>query len=270
MSEPRPGADPDAPTPPPVPPPAKGLAGLFAEAMQPRADGRHPMVAAIGGVRGIIDSALPTTAFILAITLGTLRVAIIAAVATGVALVLLRLVRRESLEQTLSGLIGVVFAAFIATRLHKGSGFFLPGLLFNIAYAVAVIGSVIARRPVIGYVAAIADPRLASWRNSAVLRRAAAQASLLWAAIFTARVAVQGPLYLANDTGWLGAARLAMGWPLWAVAGGGSVWLMRRAGTREGLLEARADHEDQAPGLDAAEATPGERPIQDAPSTRPS
>lgn len=268
MSDPRPGVEPDAPT----PPPAKGLAALFAEAMQPRADGRHPMVTAIGGVRGIIDSALPTTAFIVAITIGSLRIAVITAVATGVALVLLRLVRRESLEQTLSGLIGVAFAAFIATRLHKGSGFFLPGLLFNIAYAVAVIGSVLARRPFIGYVAAIADPRLAGWRNSVELRRAASQSSLLWAAIFVARVAVQGPLYLANDTGWLGAARLAMGWPLWALAGGGSLWLIRRAGSREGLLEPPAAEgsvqENTVPG--AVDSAPSDQPVQDAPSTRPS
>jgi hypothetical protein len=243
---------------------ASGLSALFAEMSQPGADGRHPMLAAVGGVRGIIDSGLPTTAFVIAITVGSLRIAIIAAVSTGLALLLFRVVRREPLEQTVSGLIGVAFAAFIATRLHRGSGFFLPGLIFNIVYAVAVVISVVVRRPFIGYVAAIADPRLASWRTNPVLRRAAALASLLWAAIFVARVAVQGPLYLANRTGWLGTARLAMGWPLWAVAGAGSIWLMRRAATREGLWEPTLVE------LSPPSELPTESADQDAPSTRPS
>jgi hypothetical protein len=251
--------DPDEP---PVRRRGGGLAAVFAELSQPRADGKHPLVGAVGGIRGIIDSALPTTAFVIAITIGSLRVAVIAAVSTGAAIVLLRLIRRESLEQALSGLIGVAFAAFIATRLHRGSGFFLPGLLFNIAYAVAVFVSVAVRRPFIGYVAAIADPRLVDWRSNAALRRAASLASLLWAAVFTVRVAVQGPLYLANATGWLGVARLAMGWPLWALAGGGSFLLMRRAATREGLWHPALDPVSPESAPDSGD--------QDAPSTRPS
>jgi hypothetical protein len=251
MAEPDTDGD-DSDRPGEQPPRIGGLAAVFAEFTQPRADGQHPLLASIGGIRGIVDSALPTTAFIIAITVGPLRTAVIAAVGTGAAIVLLRLVRRESLEQAVSGLIGVAFAAFIATRLHRGSGFFLPGLLFNIAYAVAVAVSVMIGRPFIGYVAAIADPRLAAWRSIPSLRRAAAFASLQWGAIVVARVAVQGPLYLANATGWLGVARLAMGWPLWALASAGSFWLIRRAATREGLW-VRAEAADQ-----------------DAPSTRPS
>lgn len=229
------------------------MAAVLAELREPREDGKHPLVAAVGGVRGIIDSAAPTTAFVLADTVGSLRAAVIAAVSSGIVLLLLRIARREPREQALSGLAGVAFAAAIAMWLHRGSGYFLPGLIANIGYATAALVSVAVRRPFVGYVASVVDPRLEAWRTIPTLRRAAGLASLLWAVIFIARVGVQGPLYLANDTGWLGAARLAMGWPLWAVAVGGSVWLMRRATARAGLGQSTLGTEGQ-----------------DAPSARPS
>jgi hypothetical protein len=43
-------------------------------------------------------------------------------------------------------------------------------------------------------------------------------ATLTWAAVFASRFVVQEHLYDADQTGWLGVARIAMGWPLTAVA----------------------------------------------------
>ena len=43
-------------------------------------------------------------------------------------------------------------------------------------------------------------------------------ATLVWVAVFAARFVVQQHLYDADQTGWLGVARIAMGWPLTAVA----------------------------------------------------
>ncbi len=219
------------------------------------------LLSAVGGFRGIVDSTLPTTAFVIAVTVSSLRTAVAVAVAAGVTLLAVRLVRREPVQQTVSGLVGVGFAAAIALVLHRGSGFFLPGLLSNIAYTVMAVGSVVVGRPIVGYVAAMTDARFVAWRDSRQLRRAASRATLLWAFIFGARVAVQGPLYLADRTGWLGTARLAMGWPLWGVAVAGSVWLLRRAATRDGVWDRAA----------ASESTTADGAAdQEAPSTLPS
>ena len=46
-------------------------------------------------------------------------------------------------------------------------------------------------------------------------------ATWLWIGLFAARLAVQVPLYLDGDVGWLGTARLVMGIPLWALV----LWL---------------------------------------------
>ena len=42
-------------------------------------------------------------------------------------------------------------------------------------------------------------------------------ATLTWVLVFGARFVVQHHLYDADETGWLGVARIAMGWPLAAV-----------------------------------------------------
>ena len=46
-------------------------------------------------------------------------------------------------------------------------------------------------------------------------------ATWLWIGLFAVRLAVQVPLYLDGDVGWLGTARLVMGIPLWALV----LWL---------------------------------------------
>ena len=43
-------------------------------------------------------------------------------------------------------------------------------------------------------------------------------ATLTWVLVFAARFVVQRLLYESNHTGWLVVARIAMGWPLAAVA----------------------------------------------------
>ena len=40
----------------------------------------------------------------------------------------------------------------------------------------------------------------------------------LWIGVFSLRLVVQVPLYLSNQVGWLGTARLLMGIPFWALA----------------------------------------------------
>ena len=43
-------------------------------------------------------------------------------------------------------------------------------------------------------------------------------ATLTWVLVFGARFLVQHRLYDMDKTGWLGVARIAMGWPLTAIA----------------------------------------------------
>jgi hypothetical protein len=241
-----------------------GLGRVLAEVTTPRGDGVHPIWAAIGGVRGLIDSSVPTTAFVVANVVSGLRVGIYVAVGVCVALLLIRVVRRERLEQAFAGLFAVGVASFVASRTHSASGFFLPGILLQIPYAIAAVVSVVIGRPLIGYVAAIVNPSLSDWRSVPILRRAAAYATLVWASVFALRIAVMVPLYLADNSSALGVAKLAMGWPLWAVATGTSLLLMRNSAARR---PPRADADCGSDG-ESDQVRPGA--VADAANVRPS
>lgn len=179
---------------------------------------------AVGGPLGIAETSLPPVAFAAVYGFTDTNTAAIVAVAVGVVFALARLVRRETPRHALTGLVGIGFAAFVAARSGKAENFFLPGLLANAAYATALLVSVVIRRPLIGYVVGQLDGEGLAWREDPLRVRAFMRASLLWAALFALRLAVQLPLYLAGAVGALGVARTAMGLPLFALG----LWLTYR------------------------------------------
>ncbi|CAO5243804.1 DUF3159 domain-containing protein [Frankia sp. AgKG'84/4] len=186
------------------------------------------MSEAIGGPRGIIDSSLPTVAFVAVNAEAGLTAGIVVAILTAVGLLVLRLVRREPVQQTFSGLFAVGVAAFVASRTGDAKGFFLPGIAKNALGVVVALASVALRRPIGGFLMAGLDQRYADWRDDPRQRRAAVLATLIWAVVFGVRFAVQGVLYLADQSGWLAAANIALGLPLFGVALIASVAVVRR------------------------------------------
>src|SRR3954451_2785384 len=184
---------------------------------------------AVGGPLGMAETSLPAVAFVIAYTASGSDTNTAAIVAVGLALVLTiaRLVKRESPQHALSGLVGVAFAAFVATRSGKAENFFLPGLLANAAYASAFLISLAVRRPLVGIIVTKLDGEDDGWREDPQRMRAFVRASWLWAGVFVFRLVVQLPLYLAGAVVALGVAKTAMGIPLFAL-GVWLTWLMVR------------------------------------------
>lgn len=223
---------------------------------------RAAFASSVGGPRGIIDSGAPSLAFVIAYLIGGLTVGLWVAVAVGVALLALRLARRQSVQQAVSGFFGVAVAAFVAWRLGRAEGFFLPGIFVNVVYGAAFLVSILLRRPLVGYIMALldagkaasagdgrspqesapdtggapaddtaagADRALGWWRSDAALLRAYSWATFVWVGVFWTRVLVQAPFYLQGRTLELAAAKIAMGWPLTIAGLAVTFWLVRRA-----------------------------------------
>jgi hypothetical protein len=184
---------------------------------------------AVGGPLGVAETSLPAVAFVVAYTASGSDTNTAAAVAVGLALLLTiaRLVRRESPQHALSGLIGVGFAAFIATRSGKAENFFLPGLFANALYASAFLVSLAVRRPLVGIIVTKLDGEDAGWRDDPRRMRAFVRATWLWAGIFLLRLVVQLPLYLAGAVVALGIARTALSLPMFGL-GLWLTWLLVR------------------------------------------
>jgi hypothetical protein len=184
---------------------------------------------AIGGPLGMAETSIPAVAFVVAYTASGSDTNTAAAVAVGIALVLtaVRLVRRQSPVHALSGLVGVAFAAFIATRSGRAENFFLPGLLANLAYASAFLVSIAAKRPLVGLIVANLDGEGSEWCKDPLRVRAFVRASWMWAGLFSLRLLVQLPLYLAGSVVALGVVKTAMGLPLFGI-GLWLTWLLVR------------------------------------------
>jgi hypothetical protein len=119
---------------------------------------RHLVLEQLGGWRGMLDATLPTVAFIVGNSLGGLRPGIYAAAGAALLLFLLRLVRRESIQQAFSGLFAVAVAVAIAVYTGQARDYFVFGILRNGAIALALLGSVALRRPLVGYAAEFLAP----------------------------------------------------------------------------------------------------------------
>jgi len=189
---------------------------------------RAALIEQFGGVRGLVDSGLPALVFVTVNTVAGLRPAVISAVVCGVAVAVLRLARRESLQHAVSGFLGLALAAFIASRTGRAEGFFLPGIVMNFVYATALVGSVVVRRPIVGLAAAALEGRPASWRENDGVRKVYARATIAWAVYFVVRALISLGLYDAGSAIGLLLFKLS-GTPMMIVAVLVTVAYTRRA-----------------------------------------
>lgn len=182
-----------------------------------------------GGVRGVVDSSLPPIAFIAVNAWRGLDAAIWTAVSVGAALLLVRVVRREVVRHTISGFFGVLIAVGFAKLSGSAKGYFGPGIALNAVYATAFIGSVLIRRPLVGLLYQSFQQHPPEWFRHPRVRRAYSEVTLLWGAVFLARVIVKSIFYVADKPGWLAVTTLTMGWPLTLLALAVTVpWVARR------------------------------------------
>ena len=193
----------------------------------------------MGGISGLIYSALPVMVLVLP--------ALIAALSVAAGILIWRLVRRDSVKPALAGFLGVGISALIAWLVGASKGYFLLGIWTSLIWATVFGLSVLIRRPIVGYVWSWVNGHDRSWRRSRRAVLAFDAATLTWVLVFGARFIVQHHLYDADRTGWLGVARIAMGWPLAAI-GALVTYLAIRAAQR--ALHAEDDGSRPVEGAD--------------------
>jgi len=182
------------------------------------AQGPQRLLEQIGGVAGVIYSSLPIVVFVPASNFFGLRVAVLSALGVAAAVLVWRLIRKQSSQPAISGFFGVAVCALIAYLMGDSKGYFLLGIWTSLVWAVVFAASIVIRRPVVGYIWSWASGQPQAWRELRSAVYAYDLATLTWALVFGSRFVVQRLLYNADQTGWLGVARIAMGWPLTAVA----------------------------------------------------
>ena len=201
----------------------------------------HVVWSAMGGWRGILESVLPSLAFVVLFTV-TKNLVVSLGVSVGLAAIftLVRIVQKQPVSAALGGLIATVAAAVLALLTGRAEDNFVWGFFTNGLYGAAFLVSALVGWPLIGLAVGFLMQEGTAWRADKRKRRVFFWLSIAWAGLFAARLIVQLPLYFSGDVTALGTLKLVMGLPLFAplVA---VTWLAVRA-----LYPRRESHADTA------------------------
>lgn len=205
---------------------------------------RETLLEQMGGLSGLVYSSVPVLVFVgVYLPTKALTASIWSAVGSSVLILIWRLVRREKIQPAISGVFGVAVAAFISYETGSARGYFLYGIWVSLLFGGAFAASILARWPLAGVVWSKLNGTGMAWRSDKVSRRYYDVATVVWVLVFGARFVVQHWLYAEHAVGWLGAARIAMGWPLTGIAALVTIWAVRKADHRHRLLTAEQPQE---------------------------
>jgi len=189
----------------------------------------------LGGIRGMIESSIPVLAFVAVNIVWGLTAALIVAVAIAVGISVYRLARKESIRHAMNGLVGIAIGAIIAWKTGTPQAFYLPGILLSLGYGIAMAGSIVFRRPLVGWLwSLVADQGATRWRDDSGLRRVFGWLTALWAATYLVKVVVNFAVYFANGlsddqkASILGVMRIVLGAPPYALLVALTAWAARR------------------------------------------
>lgn len=199
-----------------------------ATALSKNANGQIDVLASIGGLRGVIETVTPGFVFVLFFALTQqLNISLIAAIAVGAVFMALRLIKRSSLTQSLSGVVGILICAVAARSTGDAKDYYVPGFFIVAAYLLALLISILVKWPLLGVLYGFLRQEGTDWRNNPSRIKRYQVATWIMVGVFAARLAVQLPLYFADQVVALGISRLVMGVPLYA-AGLWFAWLISR------------------------------------------
>jgi len=211
-------------------PSAPELPGVDAQTVEDVVRAR--LAEALGGRRGMVEGALPTIGFTLTyLPTRDLRSALIVGVGLAVVLLAVRVAQRQPVQFVVNSLVGIAIAALFASRSGRAEDVFLPGIIYNAAYTVGLTLSVLVRWPLVGLMIGSVTGDLTAWRSDPAIVRLCSRMTWVLAVPCAVRVAVQYPLYLAGEVGWLGVSKIVLGWPLQVAALAVMVYLLARGRT---------------------------------------
>ncbi|MSO64015.1 MAG: DUF3159 domain-containing protein [Candidatus Planktophila sp.] len=176
---------------------------------------RDKVIGALGGKKGLIDSGLPAVVFLVIFNVkNDLKMALTGAIILSILLAIIRLIKKDTVQHAISGLIGVLLCAYFANKSGNASDFYIPKLLTNLAYGSAYLIANLIGWPLLGVVLGPLLGENFEWRKNPARKRVYIRASWIWVAMFFLRIAVQYPIYLSGNVNLLGTVNLAMGYPL--------------------------------------------------------
>jgi uncharacterized membrane protein len=175
---------------------------------------------AFGGVRGMVETTVPGLVFILSYTITRdIHVSAITALGLSVLMTVARLIRRDTAKHAFSGVFGVAIGAVFAMMSGDARNFYLPGMLYTLAFGLAYVVTSALGFPLLGLILGPVFKENLSWRTrNPGRKRAYTKASYVWGTILLGKSAITFPIYFWGDVTQLGWLRVALGIPPFLLA----------------------------------------------------
>ena len=167
----------------------------------------------LSGRAGIADGVLPPLLFVVVNAVWGVVPAAIGGLVSALAITTIRLAWGRPTRFAISGLAGVAIAAGLALRSQNAEDFFLPGIVSGMVTTMALLGSLVVRRPLVAFTSWLTRGWPIEWYWHDRVRPAYTRATLLWAGFFGTRTLVQWRLFVDGEVEWLAAVRIGLGWP---------------------------------------------------------
>ena len=177
------------------------------------------LLTSLGGWTGIIESAVPPTAFLVIYSVWQNTVwAVTVSAALAVISIVKQLVQRKPISQAIAGAALTALSAWLALKAPGGAkDYYIPGFITNIAYGSVLLLSIVLRWPIIGLIIGFFKGWGVSWRKNRALLTRFDLITGMWVGLFGLRLAIELPLFFANNVAALGLAKLILGTPTYAL-----------------------------------------------------
>jgi len=173
------------------------------------------LLGAVGGIRGLIEAILPGLGFLVLYTITKdLFWSVLAPLVIAVVFIGVRAIQRQAVTPGITGAVGIGLSAGLALVTGNISNNFLLGFGINGVAVLALVISLLVRRPLVGVIIGLLTGD-EHWRHDPAKLRIAYVTSVLWLLLSGLRLAVQVPLYVAELPDALAATKLLMGVPLY-------------------------------------------------------
>lgn len=207
---------------------------------------RHQLGQALGGRRGMLETAVPTLTFtVFWLSTRHLTLALGASLVVAAAELLARVVQRQTVRFCVNALVGIAIGwLFVHLAASRGGSaddqalaYFVPGLLYNAGYAVVMSLTCLTGWPLVGFMIGSVTGDPTAWHSDRQVVRLCTRLTWLLVLPCAVRALVQGPVWLAGHSGSvsadtavaaLGVLKIAMGWPLQLAALAAMSWMLGR------------------------------------------
>ena len=165
------------------------------------------------GARPIADALIAPLVFVVFNAIAGPTTGAILAVTAGIAIGVVRLVRKTSVRFAAAGLAGTMVAASFAIWSGSAEAFFVPGIISGVLTAFVALISIMARKPMVAWTSMLVRRWPAQWYWHALVRPAYTEVTWVWLAFFAGRAALQWNLAAEGRVAALAGVKVIGGWP---------------------------------------------------------